>query len=85
MGVAILGDSAGAHFSMPEIWMRPYLWNESSDPFVDAKVAITNELDWPMMSWITGHMDKCWQTGPVSWVKDVNVDSIYARLVEVFE
>ena len=28
-GVAILGDSAGAHFSIPEIWFRPYqvqLW-----------------------------------------------------------
>ena len=24
IGVAVLGDSAGAHFSMPEIWLKPY-------------------------------------------------------------
>ena len=33
IGVAVLGDSAGAHFSMPEIWLQPYLWSITSDPF----------------------------------------------------
>ena len=33
IGVAVLGDSAGAHFSMPEIWLKPYLWSITSDPF----------------------------------------------------
>ena len=28
MGVAILGDSAGAHFSLPVDWMQPYNWTK---------------------------------------------------------
>ena len=28
MGVAILGDSAGAHFSLPVDWLRPYNWTK---------------------------------------------------------
>ena len=34
------------------------------------------------MSWITGFTDNCWSTGPISHVPNVNVDSIYARLVK---
>lgn len=82
IGVAILGDSAGAHFAVPEIWFRPQTWKKNSNPFVDAKFTLTNELDWPMMSWVTGFTDRCWETAPISWVEGVNVDSIYARLVD---
>lgn len=81
-GVAILGDSAGAHFSIPEVWFRPYQWTKRSTPFEDWKIAAANELDWPQMSWVTGFTDRCWNTGPVSWVKEKNVDSIYSRLVK---
>ena len=28
MGIAILGDSAGAHFSLPADWLRPYNWTK---------------------------------------------------------
>ena len=55
---------------------------EKKYDFQDARVTLTNEIDWPMMSWITGFTDKCWGTGPISYVKDRNVDSIYSRLVK---
>merc|ERR1712136_178219 len=29
-GIAILGDSASAHFSLPENWFRPYLFNSTT-------------------------------------------------------
>ena len=82
MGIAILGDSAGAHFSIPEEWFRADTWNSSSDPFQDWKIAIGNELDWPMMSAFTGFTENCWRNGPVSHVNGIEVDSIYARLVQ---
>ena len=44
------------------------------------KIAIGNELDWPMMSAFTGFTNNCWRNGPVSYVEGVEVDSIYARL-----
>lgn len=81
--MAILGDSAGAHFAIPEIWMRPYQWRVSEpNVFDDWKMAVANELDWPQMSWVTGFTDRCWKHAPISWVEGKNVDSIYARLVE---
>ena len=82
MGVAILGDSAGAHFSLPVDWLRPYNWTVDSQPFSDWKIAVGNELDWPMMSAFTGFTDKCWSNAPNSFIQDTNVDSIYSRLVE---
>jgi acyloxyacyl hydrolase len=82
IGVAVLGDSAGAHFSIPEVWFTPHLWTEESMPFKDAEIALANELDWPQLSWITGFKGNCWETGPKSWVEGKYVDSIYSRLVE---
>ena len=82
MGVAILGDSAGAHFSLPVDWLRPYNWTVDSQPFLDWKIAVGNELDWPMMSAFTGFTDKCWSNAPNSFIDDTNVDSIYSRLVQ---
>ena len=69
MGVAILGDSAGAHFSLPVDWMRPYNWTVDSKPFSDWKIAVGNELDWPMMSAFTGFTDKCWSNAPNSFIQ----------------
>lgn len=45
-GVAILGDSAGAHFGLP----TPRVLN-SVDAFLHMAL---NELDWPQCSWATG-------------------------------
>eukprot|EP01138_Halocafeteria_seosinensis_P012844 gb/GECG01013120.1/.p1 GENE.gb/GECG01013120.1/~~gb/GECG01013120.1/.p1 ORF type:complete len:614 (+),score=54.85 gb/GECG01013120.1/:1-1842(+) len=45
-GVAILGDSAGAHFGIP----TPRVLN-SLDSYLHMAL---NELDWPQCSWVTG-------------------------------
>ena len=80
VGVAILGDSAGAHFSLPPSWFRPTEFNEKT--FNNLFMLLLNELDWPQLSWITGFKGNCWETGPKSWVEGKYVDSIYSRLVE---
>jgi len=60
-GVAILGDSAGAHFSIPPNWFRPSKFNKTT--FDNFQMVIRNEFDWPMISWVTGMSDNCWTKG----------------------
>ncbi|KAK2141649.1 hypothetical protein LSH36_1061g00003 [Paralvinella palmiformis] len=52
LGIGILGDSAAAHFHIPEEWLMASRINKEllkHLPFV-----IENEFDWPMMSAATG-------------------------------
>ena len=78
-GVAILGDSAGAHFALPPNWFRPTLFNETT--FQNFKMIIGNEFDWPMLSWVTGMSDNCWSEDVRSY-SEVQMDSIYSRLLD---
>jgi len=48
-GIAILGDSAAAHFHIPASWLSGRDWN-----LVDLLPAASDELDWPQCSWSTG-------------------------------
>ena len=104
-GVAILGDSAGAHFAIPNNWMRPTKFNSTTfenllmiltrilktflPQFYCPEVRnfsrefffLTNELDWPMLSWATGMSENCWYED-IHAYGDIQVDSIYQRMVE---
>lgn len=74
-GVAVLGDSVGAHFHLPPQWFDATLISEKA--FFHAVSIIENEIDWPMMSTTTGHGTNEWPdviTGPI--------DSVYLRLRE---
>jgi acyloxyacyl hydrolase len=55
MGVAALGDSATAHFHIPPTYMTAA--DLSKATFANVIRDIENELDWPMLSWSTGHLD----------------------------
>ena len=79
MGISILGDSATAHFSIPEDWFRPEKFNENT--FNNLWLSLTNELDWPMLTWPTGFSENCWEQDVFSHT-DTQVDSIYMRYVE---
>lgn len=76
MGVAILGDSATAHFRIPPNYFTAA--NLSYATFAHLLTNAENELDFPMLSWSTGH-------SPVSdYAPDVEgpIDSVYMRLRE---
>jgi acyloxyacyl hydrolase len=49
MGVAILGDSAAAHFHLPPQYVNALAFNLSG-----ALELAANEADWPQCSWATG-------------------------------
>ena len=53
MGVAILGDSATAHFRIPPNYFTAA--NLSYSTFAHLLTNAENELDFPMLSWSTGH------------------------------
>jgi acyloxyacyl hydrolase len=74
-GVAILGDSAGAHFHIPGDWFQAALINENT--FKDLIEILTNELDWPQMSAVTGYMYSPWVGHP-----EGNVSSTYLKILE---
>ena len=76
MGIALLGDSAGAHFHIPPAWLTSK--NLSVDAFQDLLFILENEFDWPMLSSTTGYKNSTWPksiSGPV--------DSGYLRLREL--
>ncbi|MES1912968.1 MAG: hypothetical protein MHM6MM_005208 [Cercozoa sp. M6MM] len=59
MGVAILSDSAGAHFAIPEKWLNPKkfaLHDEDGKhySFNNLVHTLQNEFDWPQCSLVTG-------------------------------
>ena len=75
-GVAVLGDSASAHFGVPVRWVRPTEFNETT--FENLLFSLVNELDWPQISWATGMSDNCWSKDMFSFQPN-DVDSIYKR------
>jgi acyloxyacyl hydrolase len=60
MGIAILGDSAAAHFHLPPQYVNAQNWNLSG-----LLELAGNEADWPQCSWATGFRDAaaCPRTG----------------------
>mgnify|MGYP006415442841 CR=1 FL=1 len=86
MGVAILGDSAAAHFHLPPSWLNATAMND--DTFKDLVEIASDEVDWPMMSWATGFMNSTWKGAPSTdphWLPDDAPDgahSIYLKMRE---
>ncbi|XP_049637690.1 acyloxyacyl hydrolase [Suncus etruscus] len=70
-GIIVLGDSAGAHFHISPQWITASQMSLKS--FVNLPTALTDELDWPQLSGITGFLE------PTSRIKE---KSIYLRLRE---
>jgi len=71
-GIILLGDSAGAHFHIPDQWLYPPDINQdtmSHLPFV-----VANEFDWPMLSAGTGYMNLSWS------IVDGDTVSVYQML-----
>lgn len=76
MGIAILGDSATAHFRIPPMYFEAQ--NMSLSTFQNLVRLAENELDFPSLSWSTGHDDI------KNWAPDISgpVDSVYKHLRE---
>jgi len=76
MGVAIFGDSATAHFRIPPSFLTAA--NFTSAAFANLNRILDNELDFPQLSWSTGHVQ------PRDYVPEFNgtFDSVYMRLRE---
>jgi len=55
MGVAALGDSATAHFRIPADYVTAS--KMSKDAYAGLLRNAEDELDWPMLSWSTGHLN----------------------------
>jgi acyloxyacyl hydrolase len=55
VGIAMLGDSATAHFRIPTDFLTASQWNHST--FECLVPLLENEGDWPMLSWGTGHVN----------------------------
>ena len=58
LGIAVLGDSISAHFHLPEQWLDAR--QLSVDVFDHLLFIIENELDWPQLSAVTGHINITW-------------------------
>mmetsp|Transcript_19662 Transcript_19662/g.21878 ORF Transcript_19662/g.21878 Transcript_19662/m.21878 type:complete len:581 (+) Transcript_19662:15-1757(+) len=74
-GVAILGDSAGAHFHVPPSYLTSSLINE--DTYKDILNIAFSEFDWPQMSAATGYEHTPWVGAPKG-----NVSSTYLKMLE---
>ncbi|CAG5133422.1 unnamed protein product, partial [Candidula unifasciata] len=74
-GVAALGDSIAANFHFPSKWVDPT--HISKEAFIHLDTIVEDELDWPMMSSITGYGTNHWKEAVTG-----AVDSIYLRLRE---
>ncbi|XP_004418881.1 PREDICTED: acyloxyacyl hydrolase isoform X2 [Ceratotherium simum simum] len=68
-GIILLGDSAGAHFHIPPEWITASQMSLKS--FLNLPTAITDELDWPQLSGVTGFLNS---------TNGVKENSIYLRL-----
>ncbi|XP_001501291.1 acyloxyacyl hydrolase [Equus przewalskii] len=68
-GIILLGDSAGAHFHISPEWITASQMSLKS--FVNLPTAITDELNWPQLSGITGFLNS---------TSGITEDSIYLRL-----
>jgi len=81
MGLIMLGDSATAHFHVPPQWITAQGWN------LDGLLGnLENEIDYPMCSWGTGHVDleKCpyQHTDTLGSYEIYGVYSLYSKLRE---
>ncbi|XP_054427332.1 acyloxyacyl hydrolase [Pteronotus mesoamericanus] len=54
-GIILLGDSAGAHFHIPPEWITASQMSLKS--FFSLPEALTDELDWPQLSGVTGFLN----------------------------
>ena len=74
MGIAILGDSATAHFRIPPGYFEPKTMTAATWGGLVRNAE--NELDFPALSWSTGH------DSTSNYAPDIDgpVDSIYLRL-----
>lgn len=78
MGIAMLGDSATAHFRIPAEYLTARDWNESTFNYL--LPLLENEGDWPMLSWGTGFMNASQM--PVGNIRGP-MSSLYKHLVEL--
>ncbi|KAJ8935056.1 hypothetical protein NQ318_002685 [Aromia moschata] len=71
-GLIYIGDSIGAHFHMPQVWINPieFIW-----PSLNASDIILDELDWPQFGFATGYKN----ITPNILIKGPT-DSLYMRL-----
>lgn len=51
----VIGDSAGAHFSVPPKYFNVTMWEKGT--FSDLIPNLSNELDFPELSATTGHVE----------------------------
>ena len=58
LGIAVLGDSISAHFHIPEQWLDAR--QLSPQAFEHLAFILENELDWPQLSYTTGHVNVSW-------------------------
>ncbi|ETO13142.1 hypothetical protein RFI_24231 [Reticulomyxa filosa] len=77
MGVALLGDSAGAHFHIPAEWMNVTEMTAAS--WADTYFILLMELDWPFLSGTTAMFNS---TEPWQNVIQGPVDSLYLRMLQ---
>mmetsp|Transcript_42450 Transcript_42450/g.107131 ORF Transcript_42450/g.107131 Transcript_42450/m.107131 type:complete len:574 (+) Transcript_42450:64-1785(+) len=76
-GVAILGDSVGAHFAFPATWYFP-----APGVYDNSLYVLANEVDFPYASWITGYRnDTTGQLDPYEGLIHP-LSSVYMKLVE---
>ncbi|ELU17350.1 hypothetical protein CAPTEDRAFT_154594 [Capitella teleta] len=73
-GIVVIGDSAMAHFHIPEQWVDAELFTWES--FSHLPYVLENEFDWPMMSSTTGFVNITWPISPGP------VHSIYLQMKE---
>ena len=76
MGIGVLGDSATAHFRIPPGWVTAEDWLRRPDNFGGVVRDAEDELDWPMLSWSTGHLNTS-EFSPDIWGP---TDSLYLQL-----
>lgn len=72
LGVAVVGDSAGAHFAIPSAWFNVSQW--ASGAFDDLLTRFLNEIDLPHLSGYTGYVDS---------TENLSVRSVYKYLREM--
>ncbi|XP_074140626.1 acyloxyacyl hydrolase isoform X1 [Sminthopsis crassicaudata] len=54
-GLIVMGDSAAAHFHIPPEWLTAA--HMSAQTFSNLPMALSNELDWPQLSGMTGFLN----------------------------
>lgn len=55
IGTMILGDSASAHFHLPQTYFEPETWSTDNTTFRNVLGLVIDEGDFPSVSWGTGY------------------------------